>query len=794
MMLKAVDKGLLRVAVCVSASLMFGVMLAVWLRMLDAVAGRTPYSLAAGAGLVAAGLAAGFVVAGWTCRKARLADIALSALFLALGCWLVAQLAWAPGIGTGWQRILNDLSRSVGQYGLALGKTGLLFALIPSVLAGAAARVAWLAHASPPARQPGPAFTLGVLLGVLPASAGYGLAAAVLIPLAGAEGVTRLAALWFGALASLACARGVWAALPFLGVAGLLMTGVCPQGRASVLTDGVFSRLVHRDSGFARGTPVFAHRSRHHTVTAYDDPDYQFVFALDGRPLLFGNRFHTARTLTGYLPLLLRPECKKAAFFGPEAGFYLPFFVRAGVKDVAYGGADPAVVKLALAADGLVAGADVNAPGAVRRGATLSAKQAYDVVFLAAEPVWMRGTGRAYSRGLFKRCRDALSADGLVALHLDARALSTRRFAAIARLFAREFPAMQVWCTGPYDWLLVGGTKTFQVPADKMLGLFEKDAVVRDFARAGVLSLPEVLACLLCDGTGLGAWLERTGSESAYAAAWRAPLTVFGVGDPALTPVALETCRQRKMGWVLPGTLDEEGYLAIRAKAEQCAGARISAVTALAETAKGQGDAGLAAAREAAKGNPRDALLLHFSETLELEGRRRIAIGEFKGALKCYENLLSFAPGTARAHYGMGYSLRANGENETAYLHFARAVAAAPEQIGYRMELAQVAVAIGEFAEADRQFQEMLKREPDNPEALFRYAKSLAVKERQDKDFSKALKLAERACELTGWDNSEYAFGLANLYMDAGRVLEGMGLKRRMKEGGVKPDVKRVRP
>ena len=56
MMLKAIDKGLLRVAVCVSASLMFGVMLAVWLRMLDAVAGRTSYSLAAGAGLVAAGL------------------------------------------------------------------------------------------------------------------------------------------------------------------------------------------------------------------------------------------------------------------------------------------------------------------------------------------------------------------------------------------------------------------------------------------------------------------------------------------------------------------------------------------------------------------------------------------------------------------------------------------------------------------------------------------------------------------------------------------------------------------
>lgn len=181
--------------------------------------------------------------------------------------------------------------------------------------------------------------------------------------------------------------------------------------------------------------------------------------------------------------------------------------------------------------------------------------------------------------------------------------------------------------------------------------------------------------------------------------------------------------------------------------------------------------------------NPRDVLLIDLAEAMELEGRRRISIGDFKGALKCYENLLSFSPGTARAHYGLAYCLRASGDNETAYLHFARAVSAAPGQTGYRMELAQVALAVGEYAEADRQYQEVVKREPSNPEPLFRYAKALAVKERPDKDLAQAVKLAERACVLTRFQNSEYAFGLADLYMDAGRVLEGMGLKRRIKEG-----------
>ncbi len=160
-----------------------------------------------------------------------------------------------------------------------------------------------------------------------------------------------------------------------------------------------------------------------------------------------------------------------------------------------------------------------------------------------------------------------------------------------------------------------------------------------------------------------------------------------------------------------------------------------------------------------------------------------------KGALKCYENLLSFSAGTARSHYGMGYCLRGNGDSENAYLHFARAVAYAPEQAEYRLDLAQAALATGRFAEADRQFREVLKREPDNADALFRFAQGLSKRERPDKDVAQAVKLAERACELTRWENHEYAFGLADMYIDAGRVLEGVGLKRKLKEGA-KPAVR----
>ncbi len=784
-MVKGCDKVAGLIALSVAGCLMFGAYLAVWQRVLDAVAGRTAYSQAAFAGVVAAGLLVGVGSAWWPCRRLAKPDVLLRFVFLIFACWLVFELAALRGITGGWQRILMDTTRTFGLALQTLAKTALFFFAVPAIVSGVAVRAAAV-HT----KTSVPSAVAFMLLCVLPTLGGYVLAAE-LVPFVGVECFTRLAALWFGALASLAVLVGVAqptklrriaAALPFTLAVGLLVM-FNPKGQETVLTDGVFGRLVHRDSGFAQGQPVFVHHSPQHTVTVYADDDYQFVFALDGRPMLFGNRFHTARTLTGYIPLLLRPACKKAAVIGPEAGFYLPFLVRAGVPDVSYEGSEAALVKLTRAADGYVTGDEACENTPLRQGANLSSGSAYDLLFLAPEPVWMRDTQASVSPSVFRRCRAALAPNGIVALHLDARALSPGRFASIAKAFAAEFAGVQVWCTGAYDWLLVGSATEIKAPMDGMLGMLEKPPVFRDLVRAGLQSLPEVLACLVCDGKGLGAWLKTVTPESGWQARWRAPQTAFAKEKSTLQPGTLERCRQWKSEWVLPGELDVDVYLAVLDKVGKSFGARVLAVKALAETAKGHSDAGLEAARAAAKINPRDALLIQFSETLELEGRRRIKIGDFKGALKCYENLLSFAVATARSHYGMGYCLRANGDNEIAYLHFARAVAAAPEQTGYRLELAQVSLLIGEYAEADRQYQEVLKREPDNPDVLFRYAKGLAAKERSDKNMPQALKLAERACVLTEWRNTEYAYGLADLYMEAGRVLEGMGLKRRIKEG-----------
>jgi len=757
-----------------------GAELASGLRVADAIAGHTVYSLLAFAAAVVLGFAAGGLSGRLAGGRKVSSAVLLAAAFAAVAAWSVFVWTTAEVTVSAWQPFLTGASRSFDAYATQLAAlAGRLF-VVQAAAIGWVAAVSWR-------RQGGLDAPRAAVAGCVALAVGFTFGAWAATG-AGAERFERLSVLWFGALAAVAvlaggarnwrraaCAVGLFAA----AAAALLLF---PFPKTSVLCEGVFGRVVYRDSGFAWGKPLFEHDTARHTVAVYTDPDYQFVFALDGRSLLFGNRFHTARTLTGYVPLLARPACKRAVVVGTEAGLYLPFFARAGVSDLHYVAADADVVKLAVAADAYLTGDDACERAAPQRDATLSSRGGYEVVFLTGEPVWTRGMRGAYSRAWFARCKKALSADGIVALHLDARALSPERFASVAAAFASVFSGLQLWCTGANDWVLVGGNAEIKTPVDRLLVLFEKKPVFRDFVRAGGLGLPEALACMVCDGRGLAPWLAKTGRESAWHALWAAPRNVFSERRSVLRPATMEVCRQWKSQWILPGELDVDVYLGFLDKVGRVIGGRAAVAKAVGRLEADPQDVSLGAVREAAQLDVRDALLIPVGESMELEGRRRIKIGDLKGALKCFENLLSISSDSAFAHYGMGYCLRGAGDNEGAYLHFSRAAANAPEQVDYRLEMASAALAVGEFAEADRQYREVLKREPDNPAILFLAAKALAARERPQRDFDHALKMAERACALTQWKNREYAYGLADLYMDAGKVLEGMGLKRRLKE------------
>lgn len=753
---------------------MAGVIVAIGVRVTFNLTGATNDSALLLLALAVGGGICGYCTMRYWCGRVRSSYWPLGLTLLLLALLPLAQMVGGAYLSGAWQRALGALTRTLSGYRNLQLLTTLLFAFTPTFLVVALAR-GTLCTCGELLPQRARKLTFLLLLHLL-AISGYACANRVLIPHYGLCGAARLATLWFALLVGGALLRRWRVVLPLVIVAAALVWIDGDQCEAH-LAGGTFSRLVHRDSGFARGAPHTINYTRRHSVAHYRDPDYQSITTLDGRPLLFGNRFHSARILGAYAPLLLNPRCERVALMGSEAALYAPLLHEAGVGELVMVGSDQKLVQL-LTQPSESAGDSSNLTFKRR----LSAAGSYDLIYLAPTPVWQRGEEYLFGRRYFKQCAARLNSGGLVALHLDARLLTPQLLATITRDFALELPYMQLWYTGGYDWLLIGGVARLAVEAQQALAFFERETVVRNFARAGVLSLPEALGSMVCDGAGLLAWMEQSGFESFYQFARRVPRLLLNEDPTTLvTPQALEPQRQNTLEWLVVGTMEPALYRTIRTRAQECGEARTLAARALWRLQSGRGDLGLTHAREAAQINPRDPLLTQLADALELEGRRRIALGEFKGGLKCYENLLSFAPGTALSHFGMAYCLRATGDSETAYLHFARAVAAAPEQLEYRRELAQAAVTVGEYAEADRQYEQILAREPQNHAVLFLQAKALAHKERPDRDFARAIKIVEELCVKSEWQNLEYAYGLADLYIDAGRVLEGMGLKRKLK-------------
>ena len=758
-----------------------GIALSMGQRILMMVAGQTVYTVAVFWISISLGLIVGGGVAFFARRKLGWNATLLVFLCFLLACYLIALLTQERFMKNGWTHFLLNANRSLALYLLQTAKTALLYIVLPlsflSVMFFGRGRSlrASVVNVSAQMGLCGVGFCLG---GMLLATTGLSV-----------EAVLRMIAVGFAVLSGVNVMRkckhfsSAWvfsAALPLVVVVGLAIAVLPQDWRNPLSVDGFFGRLACRDSGFAQGYPTAINHTRQHTLTQYGDPDYGWVGALDGRPLIFERRFVASRTMTALAPLIIRPDAKNVLLLGEEAGVYLSTLVRIGSVDVFV---DPS----AGASTSFVKGNDLftggEEPARWYRSGTLSELRGKcDVIFVAPPPAWVKESGQLLTAQALKSYRDALGEEGVVAVRVDGRGLSETGFADLARTFMSVFEGVQLWNTGAADWVLLGGVRELKVPLNVLTSFLERKDTFRELVRAGNITLPAALACMVCDTQGLKTWVQERAGQS-LESVWNVPLRV--IRGENLMSLAFEKVRQAKAPWVLSGQMDRDLYVDILEVIIKARDARGLAVQSMVEGMQAKPDASLSAVRASAQASKQDVLILQMIDHMDMEARRRIAIGNYKGALLCYENLLSFAMGTARYHHGAGYCLRAMGEAENAYRAFARAAGASPDQEQYRLDLAQTALTAGHYEEADNQYQYLLSKKADDPHVLFLFAKGLALRGRPKREFAVAIKLAERACVLTKWQNIEYAYGLADIYIDAGRIPEGMGLKRRLKEGRI---------
>lgn len=511
---------------------------------------------------------------------------------------------------------------------------------------------------------------------------------------------------------------------------------------------GAFVHLATRDAGFAKGRPISVEKVGGHEIARYMDEDYPGgVTTLDGRPVDTGFRFRATRRLPALIALAEMPTARTVRVTGAEAAFCTNAFAEAGVK--------------------ILSSSDGKSPA--------------DIVFVAPLPDWTAGSDLPDAAG-WRRLAASLAKGGTVALRLDGRLLSCARLKAILADFRAAFAHYRMWCVGRKDYVVTAGGN---VLSDELLDLFARSEAFAAFVAVDVYGPAELFACYMGTDGEIEPGLLDMPALSHAAATWEAPQLAFAspptnhlaeIRAAGLTPYYVPP-----MNWFLRGTTEPTVWSALTNQLFVAQGARREILLGFDEADRGASTNAIDRWATAAKANPRDPLLGNLADSLDLEARRFLRLGNVNGALRCYENRLLIRPKDVAAVHNFGVCLKKAGHWGVAARVFTKAVKMDPLTDEHRYEMIETCAASGLEDVATRQLEVLMKRHPDDPALKLRTARLLASNSNKARDTARAIALAEEAVGQTGWKDSAYVQGLADVYIAAGRTVMGLGLKKKMR-------------
>ena len=117
-----------------------------------------------------------------------------------------------------------------------------------------------------------------------------------------------------------------------------------------------------------------------------------------------------------------------------------------------------------------------------------------------------------------------------------------------------------------------------------------------------------------------------------------------------------------------------------------------------------------------------------------------------------YRRVLAFDPNSSDARYGLGFTLENSSRTQRAEAEYRRAIELEPERAPFRLALAGLAHRMGRLATAVAEYDAVLALDPGSPAVRNNLAWLLAsAADPAIQDLPRALSLARRACEQTGW-------------------------------------------
>ena len=150
-------------------------------------------------------------------------------------------------------------------------------------------------------------------------------------------------------------------------------------------------------------------------------------------------------------------------------------------------------------------------------------------------------------------------------------------------------------------------------------------------------------------------------------------------------------------------------------------------------------------------------------------------MGKLDQAIQSYRKAIELAPENARFHSSLALALAAGGKLDEAAIGFRNAIEIAPGYADAHYKLAMVLRDLGKGQQAIAEFRRTLELRPNWPDPMNNLARMLASdNSEQVRDGSEAIRLAEKACELTGQRDPTVLDTLAAAYAETGQFAKAI--------------------
>jgi Flp pilus assembly protein TadD len=184
---------------------------------------------------------------------------------------------------------------------------------------------------------------------------------------------------------------------------------------------------------------------------------------------------------------------------------------------------------------------------------------------------------------------------------------------------------------------------------------------------------------------------------------------------------------------------------------------------------KGRFDEAIVNYRKALQINP------NFSESLNNLGIALAAKGRFDEAIENFHKALQINPNFSEALNDLGVALADKGQFDEAIENFRKALQINPNYSDALNNLGLALAAKGRFDEVIKNYRKAIQTNPNSSKALNDLAWVLATSPDDElRNGTEAVRLAERACELTHHEKPLFIGTLAAAYAEAGRFSEAV--------------------